>query len=141
MNINKTETMVWNWSVDKYGTYPNHVIKINDTCISNSRVFKYLGVWKTYDDIHIGKRQMDHRINSARSSFAEHRNMLCNKNIALSTIITFLNGLVRSRLAYGCHSWRPLQSELNKLSSTYNYFLKIDDSQWISKKTSSSYKY
>ena len=67
---------------------------------------------------------MDHRISSARASFAKHRKMLCNKSIALSTRVTFLNGLVRSRLTYGCHAWRPLQSELNKLNSTYNYFLR-----------------
>ncbi|XP_033098478.1 uncharacterized protein LOC117102327 [Anneissia japonica] len=124
MNVNKTETMVWNWSLERYGPYPSHLIKVNDIWIINSKIFKYLGVWNTYDDIPIGNREMDHRISSARASFAKHRKMLCNKSIALSTRVTFLNGLVRSRLTYGCHSWRPLQSELNKLNFTYNYFLR-----------------
>ena len=36
----------------------------------------------------------------------------------------FLNSLVRSRLTYGCHAWRPSSPELNKLDSTYRFFLR-----------------
>ena len=36
----------------------------------------------------------------------------------------FLNSLVRTRLTYGCHAWRPSKPELQKLDATYNNFLR-----------------
>ena len=38
--------------------------------------------------------------------------------------VNFLNALVRSRLTYGCHVWRPTQSELSRINSTYRIFLR-----------------
>lgn len=120
----KTETMVWSWNINIDGPYPDHILNIDDTWITNSKVFKYLGIWNSFDDIHIGPKELDHRINSARCAFAENRNLLRNHSITLATRIRLLNALVRSRLAYGCHAWRPTQSELNKLECTYNRFLR-----------------
>ena len=45
-------------------------------------------------------------------------------NIALATRMQFLNALVRTRLTYGCHCWRPSATELRKIQSTYHYFLR-----------------
>ena len=36
----------------------------------------------------------------------------------------FLQSLVRSRLTYGCHAWRPNLQELSKIESAYRYFLR-----------------
>ena len=36
----------------------------------------------------------------------------------------FLNSLVRTRLTYGCHTWRPSSAEVSKINATYNYFLR-----------------
>ena len=87
-------------------------------------MFKYLGVWNSFNDSHIGERELNYRINCAKGAFAQHRKMLQNNKIAQSTRTIFLNGLVRSRLTYGCHAWRPTQLERNKLSTTYNHFLR-----------------
>ena len=45
-------------------------------------------------------------------------------HIHLNTRIMFLQSLVRSRLTYGCHSWRPTQTEINKIETTYRHFLR-----------------
>jgi hypothetical protein len=123
LNLEKTETLVWNWN-ELDGPYPESILNINDIKLKNVKHFKYLGVWNTYNDPHIGEKELSHRINSAKASFSLHRKMLCNKNIQKSIRVTFLNALVRSRLTYGCHAWRPTNSEISKLSSTYNRFLR-----------------
>ena len=124
INIEKTETMIWNWRETPECPYPENIISLNDIPIKNVRSFKYLGVWLSFDEIHIGEREVNYRRNCAKGAFAEHRKMLTNRNIQLQTRINFLNGLVRTRLTYGSHAWRPKVSELSKLSSTYNHFLR-----------------
>ena len=76
------------------------------------------------NDIHIGKTELDYRINSAKCTFAEHCGMLTNKNITLRTRITFLTGFVHSRLTYGCYAWGLAQAELSKLNAMYSKFLR-----------------
>ena len=124
INIDKTETMISNWDETMDGTYPEYIIEINNVKLNNVKHFKYLGVWNSFNDIHIGEHELNYRINSAKNAYAEHRKMLTNKYIHLPTRVNFLNSLVRSRLTYGCHAWRPTKRELSKLNSTYNYFLR-----------------
>ena len=126
LNINqtKTETVIFNWTADEENSYPDSILDINGKKIKNSKSFKYLGVYFSYDDLKIGNKELDNRINSAHNAFAPSRKMLTNKNIKLETRIMFLNSLVRSRLTYGCHAWRPSESELSKLDATYRYFLR-----------------
>ena len=69
------------------------------------------------DNIHIGDREVQYR------TFAEHQKLLTNLHLHLNTRVLFLNGLVWSRLNYGCHAWRPTQNELN-INSTYDHFLR-----------------
>jgi len=45
-------------------------------------------------------------------------------HVHLSTRVMFLKSLLRSRLTYGCHTWRPTPSEMSKIESTYQYFLR-----------------
>ena len=124
INMIKTETMIWNWDDLVDGPYPENILSINGFLLNNVKHFKYLGVWNTYNDIHIGEKEVNNRKNSANGAFAQHRKMLGNKNIHLATRVMFMNSLVRSRLTYGCHAWRPTQSEMSKLSSRYKYFLR-----------------
>ena len=76
------------------------------------------------NDIHIGSREVEHRVASGHAAFAEHRQLLTNYHIPLGLRINFMNSLVRSRLTYGCHAWRPTQAELSKMDSTYNFILR-----------------
>lgn len=123
INLTKTETMIINWK-NTNATYPSSIISINGKNITNSTSFKYLGVYINYNSTHIGKDELDNRINSAHNAFSEHRKLLKNMNVPLKTRITFLNALVRSRLTYGCHCWRPTLQELNKIETTFRYFLR-----------------
>ena len=124
VNLTKTETMIVNWNQVSESTYPESIISVNGVNIKNVESFKYLGVYIQYDSIHIGKDELSNRVNSAHNAFAEHRKLLTNMHIPLSTRISFLNSLVRSRLTYGCHCWRPSSTEINKVESTYRYFLR-----------------
>ena len=126
LNINqtKTETVIFNWPVLELEDYPASIVSIDGTPIDNSASFKYLGVFFSHNNVSIGKEEIDNRINSAQNAFAQSRKMLTNKNIQLKTRVMFLNSLVRSRLTYGCHAWRPSQPELQKLDAAYNHFLR-----------------
>ena len=124
MNLEKTETMVLNWNHSSDGEYPQSIVSINNAPVQNSLSFKYLGVWLTGDNINIGKDELNHRVNSAHNAFAENRKLLTNMHVHLGTRIMFLESLVRSRLTYGCHAWRPTQAEISKIESTYRYFLR-----------------
>ena len=124
VNLTKTESMIINWNTSYDGTYPQSIISMNGSLIKNVTSFKYLGVWINYDSIHIGKDEVQHRVASAHNAFSDNRKLLTNQSIALSTRVDFLNALVRSRLTYGCHAWRPNYAELSKIESTYRFFLR-----------------
>ena len=124
LNLTKTETMVFNWQASIHGQYPESIIQLNGHNIDNSTDFKYLGVWISYNNLHIGNKELCYRINSAHSAFAEHRKLLTNLNIRLNTRIMFFNTLVRTRLTYGCHAWKPFQAEIQKINSTHRYLLR-----------------
>lgn len=124
INLEKTETMIFNWNPSVDGVYPNSIITLNNQNISNSTSFKYLGVWITGNCLHIGNQELNHRIDSAHCAFAQSRKLLTNFKITLSTRMLFLNSLVRSCLTYGCHCWKPSSQELSKIESTYRYFMR-----------------
>ena len=46
INIEKTETMIWNWNTEEEGDYPESIITMNKIPLNNTRTFKYLGVWQ-----------------------------------------------------------------------------------------------
>ena len=110
--------------VNSKSSPPDSIITINGYEIKNTTAFKYLGVWISSDTLHIGKKELDYRIGLAHNAFAENRKLLTNLNIPLQTRLQFLNALVRTRLTYGCHCWRPTAQELSKLQSAYHYFLR-----------------
>ena len=126
LNINddKTKTMAFYWEASNITPYPSSILSINGKDIENVSAFQYLGVWLTCDKINIGQNELEHRVNSAFNAFAANKKLLTNKNILLQTRVLLLNALVRSRLVYGCHAWRPTASELSKMDSTYRYILR-----------------
>ena len=105
-------------------SYPKTIITLNGKQLTNTPSFKYLGVWISNDSLHIGQSELHHRINSAQNAFAQNRKLLTNRNIKLETRVLFLNALVRSRLTYGCHVWKPSATEMNRIESTYRYMLR-----------------
>ena len=125
LNFTKTESMIMNWNTTSDGTYPESIISVNNYTIRNVTSFKYLGVWINHSSIHICKEEVEHRVASAHNAFAENRKLLTNQSIELATRIEFLKALVRSRLTYGCHAWRPSFSEMYKFETTYRYFLRL----------------
>ena len=124
LNTDKTETMILNWQPALNETYPETILSLNGEDIKNSTSFKYLGVWINHNNQHIGQEELNHRVNSAHNAFSEHRTLLTNMRVKLSTRVMFLDSLVRSRLTYGCHAWKPSAAELSKIDSTYRYFLR-----------------
>ena len=124
ISLDKTKTLIFNWNSALDGEYPESIATINNQEIENLTSFKYLGVWFTGDCLSIGNDEIDHRVSSAHNAFAEHRSLLTNMKINLNTRMMFLQSLVRSRLTYGCHCWRPSLQELNKIESTYRFFLR-----------------
>ena len=124
VNLDKTKTVVFNWNSDVDGEYPESILSINEEQIENCTSFKYLGVWFTGNTFSIGQDELSYRINLAQNAFAEHRKLLTNMNIKIRTRVQFLESLVRSRLTYGCHSWRPTQPEMDKIETTYRFFLR-----------------
>ena len=64
----KTETVIFNWSSDGLNSYPDSILNINGKAIQNSKSFKYLGVYFSYDALNIGKEEMENRINSAQNA-------------------------------------------------------------------------
>ena len=115
--------MIWNLNENLDGPYPNSILKIDETPLNNVKSFRYLGVWSDYNDIHIGETELNHRINSAKCAFGENRKVPTNRHIQLKISVSLLNSLVRSRLTYGCHAWRPTTAELANLLTAYKKFL------------------
>ena len=124
VNTDKTETMIFNWHTSTHGSYPNSLITLNGKIIKNVTAFKYLGVWMNHNNLHIGDEELRHRINLAHNAFSENRKLLTNMKIKLNTRIMFLDSLVKTRLTYCCHAWKPSKVEINKIDSTYRYFLR-----------------
>ena len=122
INETKTETVIFNYS--KNEQYPETIIKLNGQPLKNSCAIKYLGVWVNYSDLGIGKEEINHRICAAHNAFAQNRKLLTNHYIKLETRIMLLNSLVRSRLTYGCHAWRPTTTEIGKIDTIYRSFLR-----------------
>lgn len=115
--------MIWNWKKEK-GDYPSSIIKINKKSVKNVDNFKYLGVWNNYEQNSIGSKELNYRIGAAAGAFAQHKQLLTNKNIWLSTRVKYLNSFVRSRLVYGCQSWKPTAKEIEKMDVKYRYYLR-----------------
>ena len=83
--------------------YPQTVCKLEESDIDNVKMFKYLGTNIHFREYTTGDAEISQRIESAEWKFYEHVRKFMNFKIALSTRVSILNAVVRSRLMYGCH--------------------------------------
>ena len=137
MNLDKTETLIYNWELEKipvkpripYVLYPDSIISIINATgeqinIKNSTKFRYLGAISQVDDSSIGDEELNHRITSGVCKFFEMIEFFKNRKINLKTRIQFLNSLVRTRMCYLCGGWTITQAQINKIQSKYTEFLR-----------------
>ena len=123
INTSKTKTMVLNQQhTDK--TYPKTVSHIDGVLRENVEVFRYLGAQIKYDEPTTGDAELELRVDSAVAKFYELGMKLMNYKIGLRTRVKILNSLVRSRLTYSCQCWSLTEKQKQKLTSTYNGFLR-----------------
>ena len=62
--------------VNSKNTPPDSIVSINGNEIKNTNAFKYLGVWISSGNLHIGNKELDYRIGLAHNAFAEIENYL-----------------------------------------------------------------
>ena len=136
MNLDKTETLIYNWSNGKVPVrtwkveniphilYPDSLFSINDFPIKNSPNFKYLGGFSQVDDSSIGDIELENRITAATCKFYELKSFFFNRKIYLQTRMQFLNSLVRTRLLYLCQTWTISKAQIDKLQSTMVEFMR-----------------
>ena len=104
--------------------YPKTICHIAGEEIENVETFRYLGAQIKYDEPTTGDAELELRIDSAVAKFYELGLKLMNYKIRLRTRVKILNSLVRSRLTYSCQCWSLTEKQKQKISSTYNGFLR-----------------
>ena len=92
---------------------------VNNEAVDNVTVFHYLGSQIHYQQAMTGEAEITSRIDMAESKFYEHGKKFMNYKINLSSRISILNSLVRSRLTYGCQTWMLTLARKDRLDSTY----------------------
>ena len=136
MNLDKTETLIYNWKngsvpvrtwkVENIPStlYPDTLFNINDFPIKNSENFKYLGGFSQVDDSSIGDVEIENRITAGVCKFYELKNFFYNRKIYLQTRIQFLNSLVRTRMCYLCETWAISKAQVEKIQSNMVQFIR-----------------
>jgi len=104
--------------------YPKTICHIAGEEIENVETFRYLGAQIKYDEPTTGDAELELRVDSAVAKFYELGMKLMNYKISLKTRVKILNSLVRSRLTYSCQCWSLTEKQKQKISSTYNGFLR-----------------
>ena len=113
--------MILNYPSDS--PYPNSIVELNETKLSNVSEFKYLGAFLECSQPNTGEKEINHRIQLANSKFQRMSNVLQKFQINLKMRILFLNSFVRSRLVYACQNWNLNTQELCRVDVTYRKFL------------------
>ena len=123
----KTETLILNWKLGKDDdkNYPKSIATVGDFKIKNVKDFKYLGAKLQYDDSSTGETEIENRITGATCKFYELKTFFQNHSIALSTRLSYLESLVRSKLVYGCQSWCLTKKQTEKLDAIYIGFQRM----------------
>ena len=89
LNIGKTKSMIYNWSPDSENEiYPKSILKLNSKDIDNEEKFRFLGSDICYNETTTGETEINSRIESAKTKFAEYRTILLNYNIKLKTLVS-----------------------------------------------------
>ena len=118
INSSKTKTMIFTYPNDDH-EYPKTICKLEGSDIDNVMVFKYLGTNIHFREYTTGDAEIGQRIESAEWKFYEHVRKFMNFKIALSTRVSILNAVVRSRLTYGCQTWTINTEQKTRLNSFY----------------------
>ena len=118
INIGKTKTMIYNFNGPDQ-EYPESILSLDGEKIDNVKTFKYLGSQVQYNQQTTGDTEITCRIDMAESKFYEHGKKLMNFKIHLSTRVSILNSLVRSRLTYGSQTWTLTQAQKTRLDAAY----------------------
>ena len=118
INSSKTKTMIFTYPNDD-DEYPKTICKLEGSDIDNVMVFKYLGTNIHFREYTTGDAEIGQRIESAEWKFYEHVRKFMNFKIALSTRVSILNAVVRSRLTYGCQTWTINTEQKTRLNSFY----------------------
>ena len=118
INIGKTKTMIFNFNGND-DEYPESILSLDGEKIDNVKTFKYLGSQVQYDQPNTGDTEITCRIDMAESKFYEHGKKFMNFKIHLSTRVSILNSIVRSRLTYGCQTWTLTQEQKSRLDAAY----------------------
>ena len=118
INLGKTKTMIFNFN-DANLEYPESILSLDGVRIDNVKEFKYLGSKVKFDEPGTGDTEITSRIDMAESKFYEHGKKLMNFKIHLSTRVSILNSIVRSRLTYGCQTWTLTQEQKSRLDAAY----------------------
>ena len=119
----KTKIMIFNFSENI--PYPETICKLSGVNIDNVKTFFYLGAIIQYNNAGVGEEEITHRIAAAKSAFQQHKHILRNFNIHLSTRIQFLNAFVRTfRLTYRCSAWSVTKQQLQKCVVCYKTMLR-----------------
>jgi len=103
INVSKTKTMILNFN--EGGDYPTTISSLAGANVDNVEVFRYLGCNICWNEFNTGDAEVNLRIDCAEIKFYELGKKFMNHNINLSTRVSLLNCLVRSRLTYGCQTW------------------------------------
>jgi len=133
MNLEKTQTLIYNWKLGHvpskpripYQIYPTSIISINGININNVTSFKYLGAYSQIDDTSVGNYEVENRLTAGTCKFFELLSFFTNRKIYLKTRLKFLESLVRSRMTYMCQSQCYTKVQLNRLDSEYCRFLRF----------------
>ena len=124
LNLTKSETMISNFPVTS--DYPDSFVKIKDPNgvyyeLKNQKKIKLLGAFSQFDSsASLGSYETNYRIASALTAYKKKEKFFKNNNINLSWRKTIFNSIVRSRLTYGCRSWRLTTNEMSKINSFWN---------------------
>ena len=123
INVTKTKTMILNFDQQTVD-YPSSISSLDDVSVDNVEVFRYLGCHIRFDEANTGNAEINLRIDSAESKFYELGKKFLNFNINLSTRVSLLNCLVRSRLTYACQTWVLTIRQKDRINSVYYSMLR-----------------
>lgn len=115
INIKKTKLM-------RVAAANNLPIHLNGVVINEVVSFCYLGSTLTVDGG--SDKDINDRINKARSAFQSLYKIWRSSNITRKTKLRIFNSSVTSVLLYGCTTWRLTQESLRKLQSFTNRCLR-----------------
>ena len=114
--IDKTKTLIFN--VDEETMQKTSLISLREEPIENVRSFKYLG-----HTLNNQSTTSNYFLNFQISA-NQMKLVLLDSKINSRIRVKFLEAFVRSRLLYSVQAWNLSSTELNKLESIWNSFLR-----------------